>query len=350
MAVLPSYSATLADLAAQMDPDGRLSLVVDMLSQENAILEDIPWIECNDGTANITTIRTGLPQVAYRILNYGVPYGKSTTAQITDKTGMLAAFSRVDKTLVERAGANGAAFRLNESMTFLEAMSQQMASDVFYGNASVYPERFTGLAPRFSTVNPANANNAVNVIDAGGTGSTNTSIWIVNWGPTTVHGLYPKGSRAGLVHQDVTGDQPVYDLNGNPYMAYQDRYEWHVGMTVRDWRQVVRIANIDASLLTGSNAADLISLLKAAVYKFPVTSSGVSSVQKATKPSGIVPGFKKTIIYCNRATSLALDMQGSRVPNLLLRYDEIDGHPQMKFRGIPVKVCDAIVNTEARVV
>jgi hypothetical protein len=36
-------------------------------------------------------------------------------------------------------------------------MTQQMATTLIYGNTPVNPERFTGLAPRYNTVNVATA-------------------------------------------------------------------------------------------------------------------------------------------------------------------------------------------------
>ena len=35
--------------------------------------------------------------------------------------------------------------------------------------------------------------------------------------------------------------------------------------------------------------------------------------------------------------------------NLMLTYSEVDGHPMTRFRGIPIKTCDAILDTEAKV-
>ena len=70
-----------------------------------------------------------------------------------------------------------------------------MAETLIYGDTTVHPQRFTGLSARFNSLA---AKNGVNIIDAGGTGSNLTSIWLVVWGENTVHGLFPKGSKAGL--------------------------------------------------------------------------------------------------------------------------------------------------------
>ncbi len=351
MAILPSNVLTLADWATRRDPDGKIADVVNLLSQSNEILDDMLWKEGNLATGHKTTVRTGLPAGAWRLLNYGVPRSKSTTAQIQDTCGMLEAYSFIDKDLARLEG-DDASFRLSEDMAFLEGMNQQMAQTLFYGNASVNPERFTGLAPRYSTVNPANgANNAVNVLDGGGTGSTNTSIWLCCWGPTTGFGIFPKGSVAGLQTMDVTTNAPVMDANGNQFQAYQTHFKWDCGLTIRDWRYFVRIANIDTTLLTGANAANLISLLIAAVHKVPTMPRSAGPVQDATMARGGMPlNFGRPAIYMNRTLLTAMDLQALNKTNVLLKMDEWDGKPVTTFRGIPLRCCDQLLNTEARVV
>ncbi|MCV5633279.1 hypothetical protein OFN23_34560, partial [Escherichia coli] len=78
-----------------------------------------------------------------------------------------------------------------------------------YGNTSLNPERFMGMAPRY---NDKSAANGKNIIDAGGTQTDNASIWLMCWGENTVHGIYPKGSKAGLQHNDL-GEQTLIDAN-----------------------------------------------------------------------------------------------------------------------------------------
>lgn len=133
-----------------------------------------------------------------RLLNYGVQPSKSTTVQVTDSVGMLETYAEVDKSLADLNG-NTAEFRLSEDRAFIEAMNQQMAQTLFYGDSSVNPQQFMGLSSRYSSLS---AGNAQNIIDAGGTGTDNTSIWLVVWGENTVHGIFPKGQKAGIQMED----------------------------------------------------------------------------------------------------------------------------------------------------
>lgn len=346
MATLGTTVLTYADWAKRLEDGYKIASIVELLSQTNEILMDMLVLEGNLPTGHKTTVRTGLPQATWRLLNYGVPNGKSTTAPIIDTCGNLEAYSVIDKDIADLNG-NTSEFRMSEAMAFLEGMNQQMATTLIYGNQSSNPERFTGLSPRYNTVTVANAATASNVVDMGGTGSTNTSLWIVTWGPNTVHGIFPKGKITGLQHRDM-GEWPVTDINNYTYQAYRDHFKWELGLSVRDWRYCVRLANIDVTLLNGGSAANLINGLVRGLYRLPTTSSMAAAVQ--TSDANSIQGeMGRTVIYCNRVLRTYLDLQAMNKANVLLQMREFQGQVVTTFRGIPIRTCDAILNTEARI-
>jgi hypothetical protein len=339
MATLASSALTLSEWATRLDPGGKPAAVIELLGQTNEMLTDMLWMQCNDGAGHKTTVRTGLPTATWRLLNYGVQKSKSTTAQVRDSTGMLEAYSEIDKALADLNG-NTAEFRMGEDMAFIESMNQGMQGTVVYGNTTTAPERFTGLAPRFSSLSAPNGGNIVN---AGGSSNTNTSIWLIGWGQNTCHGLFPKGSKAGLQVRDL-GEQPLYDANNNTYQGYRTHFKWDCGLTVRDWRFVVRIANINvtAGAVTTSN---LVNTLIAAVNKLPF----VSAAGNSPPPGGTKPGQVNTAFYCNRTVRAALDIQAMAKTNNFLTIETRDSKPYTAFRGIPIRICDQITNAEGNV-
>ena len=121
---------TLQDIARREDPNGKIDKIVEMLTQTNEVLQDMHWQEGNLTTGHKTTIRTGLPDVAWRLLNYGVKDSKSTPAQITDTCGMLEGYAEIDKKLADLNG-NTAEFRLSEDRAFLESMNQEFTRALF---------------------------------------------------------------------------------------------------------------------------------------------------------------------------------------------------------------------------
>jgi hypothetical protein len=341
-----STALTYADWAKRMDDGYRVASIIELLSQTNEILDDMLVMEGNLPTGHKTTVRTGLPQATWRLLNTGVPNAKSTTAQIVDTCGNLETYAVIDKDIADLNG-NTPEFRLSEVKAFLEGMSQQVASTLIYGNQGVNPERFTGFAPRYSTKNTSNSQTANNVLDGGGTSSTNTSIWIATWGNDTLHGTFPKGKITGLQHRDM-GEWPVSDSSGNTYQAYRDHFKWEIGLVLRDWRYVVRIANVDVTQLTGVSAANLINLLVRGLYRLPTAPAAATSIQTSDTPE-VRANMGRVAIYCNRVVRTYLDLQAMNKTNVLLRLEEFDGKVVTTFRGQVVRTVDAILNNEAQV-
>lgn len=344
MAIIGSTALTYADWAKRINDNGRVATIIELLSQTNEILDDMLVVQGNLPTGHKTTVRTGLPQATWRLLNQGVPNAKSTTAQITDACGNLETYSVIDKDIADLNG-NTAEFRLSEVRAFLEGMSQQVATTLIYGNQFVNPERFTGFAPRYSTLSTSNSQTANNVLNAGGVGSTNTSIWIVTWGSDTWHATFPKGKITGLQHKDM-GEWPVQDSNGNTYQAYRDHFKWEIGLVGRDWRYAARIANIDVTQLTGVSAANLINLIVRALYRLPTAPVSASAIQTSDTPA-VRGDMGRTVIYCNRVIRTYLDLQAMNKTNVLLQLREFNGQVVTTFRGIPIRTVDAILNNEA---
>lgn len=332
MATLGATVLTLADWAKRLDPDGKVPSIVELLSQTNEILSDMLFKEGNLPTGERTTVRTGLPTVAWRLLNQGVATSKSTTAQIDEGVGMLEAYCEVDKDLAELNG-NTAAFRLSEAQAFIEAMNQQMSSTLIYGNSGTAPEQFNGLAVRYSSLSSTNASN---VITGSGSGSDNSSIYLVCWGAQTIHGIFPKGSKAGLIHEDIglSTVETTAGVGGTRMRAYLDHWQWKCGVALKDWRYVVRIPNIDISnLVTQSSAADLVKLMIKATHRIPNMNLG------------------KPVFYMNRTCFQMLDIQRRDDVSTggQLNYDVVDGKRVPMFRGIPIRLVDALLETEAAV-
>jgi len=331
MATLSVKNPTLADLAKVMDPDGSIADVVEILNQTNEILMDMTWVEGNLTTGHRSTIRSGLPTPTWRKLYGGVQPTKSRAVQVTDNCGMLEDYAEVDKALVDMAG-DPAAFRLQEDRPHIEGMNQEMAATLFYGDEATAPEEFTGLAPRFNSLS---AENGDNIISGGGSGSDNASIWLICWSPNTVHGIVPKGSTAGIQQRDL-GEVTIENADGSNgrMQAYRTHYRWDAGLCVRDWRYVVRIANIDRSLLTNdiSTGADLNDLMHKALTEIPN------------------PSFGRCVWYMDKQVLGFLRRQtANAVANSTLTTEMVGGTMQTSWGGYPIRRVDALRTNEATV-
>lgn|SRR5512135_613590 len=338
---------SLLDWSRRVGPDGSIDDIAELLSQANEVFKDMLWRESNLPTGHKSTVRTGLPSGTWRALYGGVAYTKSTTAQITDGVGTLAAYSQIDKNLAELDG-QVAALRMSEDNAHLEGLSQQMATTIFYGNSTTSPTQFTGFAPRYNTITTSTAQNAKNCLSASGTGSSCSSIWLIGWGDETNFGIFPKGSRAGLVFEDRGDVVPGYDSNSNPFPAYTSYFEWKAGLVVKDWRYTVRICNIDTTSagLAGSSPPDLFALMSKSVVRLPTMSKRVSGITETDAPDEPAPGIAPAF-YCNRTVREYLDIQAIRDKNVLLKPTEYAGEPVIEFRGVPIRVVDALTITES---
>ena len=335
MATLLARNPTLLDLSKVLDPDGKIANIVEILNETNEELEDITFMEGNLPTGHRSTIRSGIPQPTWRKLYGGIQPTKGTNVQITDNTGMLNAISEVDVDLADLNG-NTAAFRFGEDRVHIEGMAQELSNTLWFGNEDTQPEAFTGFAPRF---NSTTAENGDNIILGGSlSGQTdNTSIWLVVWSPATVHGIVPKGSRAGLSTEDM-GKVMLQDAsegsNTGRMFAYVNHYKWFAGLTIPDWRYVVRIPNIDKSLLTNdaSSGADLPDLMFQAMTLIPNLNRG--------RPAFYMS--RNTMSFLRRQLTSATSMSTLQIEN-------VGGKMVTRFQGIPIRRVDTLSADETRI-
>jgi len=358
MASLGNLNPTYLDVVKRMDDMGNIDTIVELLNETNEILNDMTAIEGNLPTGNRTTIRTGLPAPTWRKLYGGVMPTKSTTAQVTDSCGMLEAYAEVDKALADLNG-NSAAFRLSEDRAFLEAMSQEMARSVFYGDEGVNSATFTGLAPRYNTLSltgqsysSANAFNVIGHSNLAGQASAVSSCgyesaWLVVWGPNTCHAIYPKGSNAGFYMEDK-GQVTVENANsadsssygGGRMEAYRSHYRWDVGLTLRDWRYVVRVANIGVGSGAYAGSINHTTANTALTNRKLLVDAMIMAAERVPNM-----GMGRAVWYVSRTIREALRFGILGYASAQITFDNVAGKMVMMFDGVPVVRCDVLSTT-----
>lgn len=332
---------TLLELAKRT-LSGQLMTIAEVLAETNEVLTDAVWVESNQPTSHVTSKRISLPSGTWRKINQGVYREASTTQQIVETIGLNETYSVVDKFLVDIA-ADPRAFRSSEDLAFVEGLSQTLANALFRDNAnsipgdmSAHPERFNGFVIRYNSINASG-----NVQNEGGTAAAGdtTSVWVIQWSPSMVHMIYPKGSKMGIEVRDL-GEQTVQaglmdtstDISTvnssgtiSEYQAYRTHFKLACGLVVRDDRCVQRLANIDDLGDTAPLDEDnLIIMLNKLPYQ-----------------------GKNAVIYCNNDIKTQLDIAAKDTGNLAVAtVDDVFGKPMTAFRGVPVRRVDAITNTE----
>lgn len=342
MSLLAITRPTLLDVARVTAPNGSIMMPINVLYQNTDILDDIPWVEGNLATGNVTTIQTVEAVPTKRRLNEGVAPTKSTTGQINDACCIYENRNEIDINVANLNG-NLKSFRQSQDEPMIRGFSTALGSDLIYADAAITPESFNGLATRYFSLG-ATYTTSSQLIDAGGTGVDNTSIWLVLWGIGRVMGIYPKGSQAGIKFEDLgIMDIVTNTTTGAKMRAWVSWFQWLCGLSVQDYRCVVRICNIDVSnLLTSSNGSDT----SANILKFMSQALDLLPSEQGGFP----------VFYCNQTVRSMIRVKLQDKSNAFITLENlgrgVDGvtrRPTLNFQGVPVRRIDAILNTESQI-
>lgn len=322
---------TLRELAAShgLSNDG----IVEILNKSTPLIEDMAFQNGNQLDGHMFRVRAGLPGVSFRAINEGVKSTRSSTKVIRETCAMMEAVSEIDKKLVDMAD-DQALFRLQESAAFIEAMGQRFAREVWYGDTGWEPKGIMGLAKRYSDLNgPA----ADYILDCGGTGNDNTSIWLIIHSTDTFFGIVPKNGRAGLQHfASGVIDLNEYDDDGKAqgtYQGYRDRFQWDVGVCLKDYRQVVRACNIDVTKLYNDPgmADDLLLTVNRMTNRIYNLNAG------------------RPVFYMSRTLKDFWERQLLTSHYIEKSMEQATGKITTSYKGIPIHLDDMLLDTEERV-
>lgn len=330
MAAIGTDNPTLYDVARALDSKGRLTRIVNLMKQRSAIVEDAVWTPSNGKTKHTVTSVVGLPSPVWGRINKGVATTKHKEAQFEESLGMMEDASEIDARIKRIEGSNFAAYRARMDDNKQLAMVQTLETAVIYQSTVATPESINGLAPRFDSTSQPSGGAQIIKADASPTGSDMTSAWFVKWSEDACHMVYPEGESAGIEMKDM-GEVELADATGAKYPGYKTYFNWICGLVVEDWRQVVRVCNID----TGSLSASGTNIIEALIRGY----------HRINNPEG-----GRLRLYMNRTLFTFLHLQSRKegITNPMLT-TMIEGKPVTTFMGIPVRVSDSITDTEAQV-
>lgn len=355
MAVVTSImNPTLKDIVDRTAPDGGIARIIEAAEISMPLLQDATFIKANDGDGHQTTIRTGLPDLAERRYNQGIKQTKTTVMNVREQLAMLEDLSSVDAKLAEKSG-NVENYRASERVGKLQAGHIWLSKNFLYGSPALSPDTFMGMAPRYGS---KSALAGSQIIDAGGTGSDNTSMFALTWGGTGANLLYREGTAAGFEFKNMTPggpqliDAPIQSTDRRQMLGYQDWMGMHVGFSLGDWQAGGRVANIDVSDLNKDptvGGANLIDLLVDLKWSLKTSASLGVNYETGELVSG------KTVLYVNRTIGAMLEKQARASKYVDLRFEQIIGREaqsvfQLYYGEWPIKILDTISNAEARVV
>lgn len=340
MGALGTKLVTLADVAKSKN--AQIGKVAEVLVQENPMLNDIPYMEMNEGTIHKEEIRSALPAVYYRKANQAIPASKTTTEERTFTAAHFESKSQIDAAVAKRGGLDRIAYnRWNQAMGHIQAHAIEHANLAIYGSPIDSNRKVAGFFDIYSTLS-ASEPTSKQIIDGGGVTTDNSSILLAFWGERAIFGIYPSGTQAGLKRTDRSAGNKEVQISAldsagaaGAFWGFEEQFEIDHGLVVKDYRQAARIANIDQALLkSGSGAADLIDLMISAHYKIHNPQNGTG------------------VWYVNRTIEAFLHKQAvSKVSaGAGLTYDNYQGQKVLMFLGHPIRRADALLTSEDQVV
>jgi hypothetical protein len=324
---------TLLNVAKRLTPSGSVETsIAETLSKKLDMMSDVPWLEGNLPTGHRITSRVGLPSPTWRRLNQGLDPTKSETAQYDETCGMLESFSKVDVALAELNG-NAPAFRKSEDDAFVEAYAQEVARSIFYESTAQNAERLHGLAARYAATSGYTASSQVLKkpgldTTAGAAGAINESVWLINWEPGRIYGIFPKASKAGLSMNDL-GKQLVPDANGKQFLAYVSHFKWDCGLAVQDYRYACRMQ------FNPNNET-----------YFPDSGKGLFLALQEMLGTVYDVGANARF-YMSRNAFKKLMAQLASNSTGFLEYVDGGGKRIPSFLGVPIRITDALVGESA---
>lgn len=372
MAVLSQNYYSFKDLAIQMGKGDAEGDLINLAARNKPIIEDALALPCNDGTKHKTFIKKGLPTYILKALYGGVPASRGNKMQVEDTCSVIASAAEIETDYVDiyEKAEDKKAVRLEEAADHIEALGQGVETMVIYGNSASNPRAPRGLVQRYSDLTAENGKNIIHgsASIAGGDTGKCTSIWFITWERSTVHLIYPAAYKGGVVQKD-NGTIPKEGPEGT-YFVYRDDFSWHVGVSLRDWRYVVRIAGVSTDDLMAfinsqktfkyyDSAVKLVANANLMQPKDAADGDEVESAHVATADN-VAGLFKlayyqhegrnqqkgKTFIYANTTVIAALDFMVDLGLPGFSRAEIEDGREVLKFRGIQIRETSAILNTE----
>jgi len=326
-------SVNLSDLQKRQDPNGLVAMIYDVIGETNDIWRESKLLEGNLPTGHVTTQRTANPTVAARLLNAGVASSKSSTRQVVDTAAIIEGNSEIDEEVLALQ-PDKEAFRKSEDAAFSASFNETIADYLFYGDTSLYPEKFNGLHPRFNALSTVKGNAGTQIVSAGGAQSDNTSMWLLGWGDKSIHFIYPKGATGGLQIADH-GLQRKLDGANNPFYAWCTNMKWKIGLALKNPNYVARVANIDIS--------DLLSFDTQSDVSANLIAKAILAHAKIKDFAGITPAW-----YVNETVYAYLMLMLSSKTNVYITRQELQGKlPELFLNGVPVRKCEAILSNES---
>lgn len=334
MATLTNEVLTLAEQIKQYHK-GNLLEIVNTLGQVNQMDLDGPYLKANDRFSHVSSKVIKLPETGHRRINRGAKKGVSRTAKNIEFIEILENRPYIDTLLLESEDDGGTAARVNQIKIFVEAMAQQKAEDMLYGDNSVDDEVINGFLTRRGALTD-------NCVTAGGSGSDLMSLLLIEWDQMRCHMIYPKAvPKVGGVNDSMNqalgimevdrGLQRIEDEDGNAFDVLESVIRAAFGINLLDERNLQAIRNIETSGTTNN-----------------LIESG--KMYLLTDAINRLPNFGRNArIYVNRSLKSQFDRWAIDKLNGCTMVQQTTGEHLPAFMNVPIRMMERLRTDESAV-
>lgn len=321
----------LVSMLKLVDPQNRFIDFAEVLTEENPLLMDIPFLTANGVTTHSDARETSLPTPQV------VGVGEGHDASVVEWDNFTETISRfVDRVDIPKSvfdlQPDKAAYRRKIENRHAEGFGQGVCNHMIYGSSAADPKKFDGLGVRYSVpdnTNPANPSSAsadFGVFDAGGTGSDTCSIWLLQPSPDKLFAITPPNDPNYGLQMDDMGDKIyINDANSKQMRVLRTELEWKLGWCVRDLRACARIRNIESAITNVSQ--DLVRLIYQARNE-------------------IFRGSEPVFMYIPRRLMTHFQIMAEAKQNVLYDRNNIYDVPMYRWGDMGIRVMDALTITE----
>lgn len=308
MATITSTNPTLLDLIKQLHDDEFLP-IIDTLVEEFEALEDMVWVQANGLTKHTYMQTLNEPSGTWTSINDDVPDERAQFKQLSEEIAFLESYSRVDDRLV-RISKNKAKLRSNQDGRFISGLGKTFASSFI--NSFTDGKSFVGLRGRLNSL-------AQDMVYDGGGVTARTSMFLMQWGETKCHMIYPGEWKHGLSKEDL-GKKLITSADGSKQM-WVSHYELAAGMVINNEEHYARIANINSTEDVETAGVD--NLLITALNNMPGRGKGA-------------------VVYADTSMLTQFDIAVKDKSNVSLSITDAFGRPVTTFLGHPIKLVEKI--------
>lgn len=312
--ILSTENMNIVEAAKRAGYAGRAEFLAN-IAQKNDFLQYAPWYPSSNGTYHKWLEAKRAGEGGFRSVNGPVPSISSQSDFNEATVALYEADSEVDERVISTA-EDGKKARDSEDVANLEGFTQGWLDALVHGSTSL--DAFKGLAARRNAID----NEYTFSGDGAALSTTNTSLWLFEFGEMGFNLRYPKGMMPGISSSD-RGLHKLPLADGGANWRWVRNYVIAAAIELKKEKAMLRMADIPT---TGTDFA-------AATF---------------IKMKNQLPSLGKNAMgFANRTLHALIENHAYAKTNMAYTIEDVKNFgPVLKVVGIPIMYMEVITDDE----